>query len=85
MPQQEPMEADKQDTLDTPSSNPKATADDKQSSVTQPDYILNTSSKKYHHPDCHHADRISPENYSEYVGTEQELEEMGYEACKSCH
>lgn len=47
-------------------------------------YILNTSSRKYHLPSCSSVKDIKPSNYKEFTGTTEELEEMGYQACKRC-
>ena len=49
-----------------------------------PDYILNTNSKKFHTPDCRYAENIKDENREEYYGSRQELIDNGYEACKTC-
>ncbi|MBR7116128.1 MAG: DNA/RNA non-specific endonuclease [Clostridia bacterium] len=46
-----------------------------------PDYIINISTKKYHLPTCQHA---TGNNAREYYGTEDELIQDGYEACKVC-
>lgn len=48
------------------------------------DYILNTSSKKFHYPDCGSAKRISAENKAEFSGTRKELINMGYSPCGNC-
>lgn len=48
-------------------------------------YILNTSTKKIHLPDCRSAAAISPENRKEYTGTIDELLAMGYSPCGNCH
>ena len=47
-------------------------------------YILNTSSKKYHKPDCSGVASMSPENKKEYVGTKEALQNDGYTACGTC-
>ena len=49
-----------------------------------PDYILNTNSKKFHTPDCRYAENIKDENREEYYGSRQDLIDDGYEACKTC-
>ena len=55
--------------------------DDATSMVT---YILNTSSKKYHLPECSGAKNISEKNKESFSGSKQELENKGYSACKQC-
>lgn len=49
------------------------------------DYVLNTSSKKFHLPDCSSVDSMSGKNRQEYHGTREELIAQGYEPCGSCH
>ena len=47
-------------------------------------YVLNTSSKKFHLPDCAGASTIKAENREEYSGTREELTEQGYKPCGTC-
>ena len=47
-------------------------------------YILNTSSRKFHKPDCGSVETISPSNKKSYTGTWEELINQGYEACGKC-
>ncbi len=47
-------------------------------------YILNTSSRKFHKPDCGSVETISPSNKKGYTGTREELINQGYEACGKC-
>lgn len=49
------------------------------------DYVLNTSSKKFHRPDCPSVDSMSGKNRQEYHGTREELIAQGYEPCGSCN
>ena len=49
-----------------------------------PYYILNTSSKKFHDPDCGSAGKISASNKEYYTGTAEELVAKGYEPCGNC-
>lgn len=48
------------------------------------EYVLNTSSRKYHLPDCSGLEKMNPDNRKEYTGTAEELTEMGYTPCGSC-
>lgn len=48
-------------------------------------YILNTSSKKFHKPSCSGANTISEKNKSEYTGTRSMLILQGYEPCGNCN
>ena len=58
----------------------EAPADTSQEST----YILNTSSRKFHKPDCGSVETISPSNKKSYTGTRDELINQGYEACGKC-
>lgn len=48
------------------------------------DFVLNTSSMKAHDETCTYAQSISEDNRQDFTGTFEELEELGYELCKSC-
>ena len=48
-------------------------------------FVLNTSTRKFHRPDCSNAAKILDKNREEYTGTRSELEEMGYSPCGSCN
>ena len=56
-----------------------------QAEEQETDYVLNTSSKKFHRPDCPSVDSMSEKNRQEYHGTREELIAQGYEPCGSCH
>ena len=56
-----------------------------QAEEQETDYVLNTSSKKFHRPDCPSVDSMSEKNQQEYHGTREELIAQGYEPCGSCH
>lgn len=47
-------------------------------------YILNSSSKKFHKPDCTSVETISPSNKQTYRGSRQELVGQGYAPCGKC-
>ena len=47
-------------------------------------YILNTSSKKFHLPDCGGVEQISERNRETFTGTRWELTSQGYTPCGSC-
>lgn len=47
--------------------------------------VLNTNSKKFHHPDCGSVDRMNESNkQTVYVDDVGELYDMGYEPCGIC-
>lgn len=47
-------------------------------------YILNTSTKKFHLPDCASADKIKDKNRREVSESRDQLIEHGYAPCKQC-
>lgn len=49
------------------------------------DYVLNTSSHKFHFPDCSGAANMSPDNRQDYTGTRDEVLSMGYDPCGICN
>lgn len=47
-------------------------------------YVLNTSTGKFHLPDCSSATQMKPENRQDMTAARDELIQMGYEPCKQC-
>lgn len=47
-------------------------------------YVLNTSTMKFHTPECHYASSMSEANKEIYVGTAEDLLTAGYDDCGSC-
>lgn len=47
-------------------------------------YILNTSSKKFHYPDCGSAKKIAAKNYAESSVSRDSLIAQGYSPCGNC-
>ncbi len=47
-------------------------------------YALNTSSKKFHLPDCSAVGKIKSANLEMFTGTRQEVTDMGYDPCGIC-
>ena len=47
-------------------------------------YILNTSSKKFHDPDCAGAATMKEENKQTYTGSRDDLIDEGYTPCGTC-
>lgn len=47
-------------------------------------YILNTSTKKFHYPDCRSVAQMSEKNKLSYKGTRDEVISDGYSACGIC-
>ena len=48
------------------------------------EYVLNTSSKRFHLPSCGSVKNMKPENTEYFTGSRDELEEMGYAPCGNC-
>lgn len=48
-------------------------------------YILNTRTHKYHLPTCGSVEDIAKNNKETYTGKKEELENVGYTACKRCN
>lgn len=48
------------------------------------DYVLNTSTKKFHLPTCASVKQMKEENRELYFGDRQELLDMGYKPCGNC-
>lgn len=47
-------------------------------------YILNTSSKKFHTPDCSSVAKIGESNKQTYTGSRSDLLAQGYQPCGIC-
>ncbi len=47
-------------------------------------YVLNTSSKKFHLPDCSGAASMKKENRQEFTGSRESLLDQGYQPCGTC-
>ncbi len=63
---------------------PAPTASLKETSEEQ-DYILNTSRKKFHYPDCPSVKQMSEKNKQTRHCTREKLINEGYDACGNCH
>ena len=60
----------------------KGTKEGKKSSVT---YIINTSTKRFHKPDCLSIIDIKDKNKEDFYGTREEAISEGYTPCKRCN
>ncbi|HIX14456.1 MAG TPA: MBL fold metallo-hydrolase [Candidatus Hungatella pullicola] len=61
-------------------------ADENQESQEETgEYILNTGTKKFHLPACSSVKSMKEENRQEYIGSRQELIDMGYDPCGNCN
>ena len=64
---------------------PEAGESSEPASGEEREYVLNTSSHKFHLPDCPAVDTMSEKNKEEYFGTREVLIAQGYESCGSCN
>jgi energy-coupling factor transporter transmembrane protein EcfT len=53
--------------------------------VIEKDYVLNTSSMKFHYPSCSGAAKIKESNKAYFTGTREEVIQKGYSSCGICH
>lgn len=49
------------------------------------EFVLNTSSRRFHLPTCSSVEQISPDNRQDFTGTRDELLTRGYSPCGSCN
>lgn len=61
-----------------------ANTEETESDVLEFTYIFNTSSHKFHCPDCSSAKTISDKNKEYFYGTRQEAIDLGYSPCGIC-
>ena len=54
-------------------------------SSQEQDYILNTSSHKFHLPTCSSVEDMSEKNKQSYHGTREDLLAQGYTPCGNCN
>ena len=54
-------------------------------SVSVSEFVLNTSSKKFHKPSCSSISKIKQENKEVYKGSRDALISQGYDPCKKCN
>lgn len=62
----------------------ESSADENSEAVTC-DFILNTSSKKFHLPNCSAVTAMLDKNKDYFTGTAQQLIDQGYSPCGICH
>ena len=49
------------------------------------DYVLNTSSKKFHYPGCSSVGKMKAKNRKDYHGSRDDLIAQGYKPCGNCN
>ena len=60
------------------------TYDNEEQQETSAQYVLNTSSRKFHRPSCRDVPKISPANYSTTNRSRSDLISSGWSACGHC-
>lgn len=68
----------------TPSPEPEKQEPVTGSEALQADYILNTNTKKFHHPTCSSVNDMKEKNKQEFFGTRDETIALGYSPCGRC-
>ena len=68
----------------TPSPEPEKQEPATGSEASQADYILNTSTKKFHYPTCSSVNDMKEKNKQEFFGTRDEAISNGYSPCGRC-
>lgn len=53
--------------------------------VTDPDYILNLNTGKFHYPDCESVEQMKESNKFLFSGTRDQAISQGYNPCKNCN
>lgn len=72
------------DAPESGTANPETAGEDSAQEQKETTYILNTSSRKFHLPDCSGVSSMKEENKSIYTGSREDLIEQGYEPCGQC-
>jgi len=68
----------------TPSPEPEKQEPVTRSEASQADYILNTNTKKFHHPTCSSVNDMKEKNKQKFFGTCDETIALGYSPCGRC-
>lgn len=55
-----------------------------QTPTEEPDYVLNTNTRKFHRPSCSSVEDIKPSNRKDFSGSREVLIEQGFVPCKRC-
>lgn len=51
---------------------------------TEPDYILNVNTKKFHYPSCSSVEDMKETNKQAFTGDREDIIDQGYVPCKRC-
>ncbi len=72
------------DVPESGTANTETAGEDSAQEQEETTYILNTSSRKFHLPDCSSVSSMKEENKSTYTGSREDLIAQGYEPCGQC-
>ena len=72
------------DVPESGTANPETAGEDSAQEQEETTYILNTSSRKFHLPNCSSVSNMKEENKSTYTGSREDLIEQGYDPCGQC-
>lgn len=67
-----------------PAASPAKVSSPAPGSSVSASYVLNTNTKKFHHPDCGSAAKISVKNRKSFTGSRSTLISQGYSPCGNC-
>lgn len=68
-----------------PSPAPSLTSRSAPGTADSQHYVLNTSSRRFHLPDCSSVGDMKMENREDFTGSRDELIARGYKPCGRCH
>ncbi len=68
-----------------PATNSATKAPAQENEKADASYVLNTSSKKFHRPDCSSVGKMADKNKKEFKGDRNDLISDGYAPCKNCN
>jgi len=72
-----------------PTATPKPSAANSASTTAvvknEKQYVLNTSTKKFHYPSCSSVKKMKDKNKKVFTGTRDEVISKGYKPCGNCH
>ena len=72
------------DAPESGTANTETAGEDSAQEQEETTYILNTSSHKFHLPDCPSVSSMKEANKSTYTGSREDLIAQGYEPCGQC-
>lgn len=72
------------DVPESGTANTETAGEDSTQEQEETTYILNTSSRKFHLPNCSSVSSMKEENKSTYTGSREDLIAQGYEPCGQC-